>query len=319
MLPKKLFRSIFPGIGGLALALVLVGCSVSPQGASKIPEAESPGQAQATHVKKARPRIPLNFEGTFQGPGLADWNTKRHLGSKKYFNDPSHYSFQIVKDKWSDDEFAGRFEVRKTDRQISGGWRAEFKDKYTALPGDRVWYSFEFLIPEDFVTREKSVVIAQWHDQKIDGIPCQRPQLSLRVVCGYLHVYLWNDLAWEFSCAKGGCGKGPGLLLFSSPVERERWNKMEFEVVWSAGDDGLIDIRLNGQDAMTYKGSTTYAADIHGPYFKLGIYTVHPFQDPIVVYYKKYKRSILRLAPQTKILEPKKEKRISLSCYPEAA
>ena len=315
MLPKKLFRSIISVVSGLGLALVLISCSVSPQGPSKIPDASVP----ATTAKKPRPRIPLNFEGTFQGQNLADWNTKRHLGSKKYLNDPSHHSFQIVEDKWSDDKFAGRFEVRKTDQIINGGWRAEFKDKYTAMPGDRVWHSFEFLIPEDFVTREKSVVIAQWHDQKVDGIPAQRPQLSLRMVCGYVHVYLWNDMAWEFSCAKGGCGEGPGLLLFSSPVERERWNKIEFEVVWSAGDDGLIDIKLNGQDGMRYTGSTTYADDIYGPYFKVGIYTVHPFEDPIVVYYKKYKRRILRLMPQSKILEPKREKRISLSCCPKAA
>jgi Polysaccharide lyase len=319
MVAKKILRSTFSVLSILSFVLVFIGCSISPQGLSKDPDAGSLKPARAKTAKEARPKIPINFEGTFQGEKLANWDTKRCLGSKKYLNDPNHYSFQIVKDKWSDDKFAGRFEVRKTDQIINGGWRAEFKDKYTAMPGDRVWYSLEFLIPEDFVTREKSVVIAQWHDAKEEGIPCQRPQLSVRIVCGVLHVYLWNDMAWDFSCAKGACGEGPGLLLFSGSVDRERWNKIDVETVWSAGDDGLIDIKLNGQVAVNYKGSTSYADDIYGPYFKLGIYTVHPFEDPIVVYYKNFKRSILRLMPQSKNLEPKREKRICLSCYPEAA
>jgi Polysaccharide lyase len=322
MLPKKFFNSFIAGLGSLTLALVVVGCSTSEisfRGRAASPADASRQKIQSLAQEDNKSARSANFEATFQDGTTGDWDTRRHLGSKKYFNDPHHYSFQMTKDRWSDDKFAGRFEIRGDDQQISDGWRSEFKDGYRVMPGDHLWYSFEFLIPEDFITRGKSVVIAQWHDKKVDDIPAQRPQLSVRVVAGDLHVYLWNDPMWEKSCAREECGEGSGNLIYSGPLERERWHKIELEAVWSAGDDGYLELKLDGQTVATHQGSTTYAADVFGPYFKLGVYTVHSFEDPMVVYHKNYKRRDLKLAPQSIVLPEKRDRWASRRFYLEAA
>jgi hypothetical protein len=152
------------------------------------------------------------------------------------------------------------------------------------------------LIPKNFINREETVVIAQWHDSKVEGKKAQRPQLSVRIVAGDLEVYLWNDLMWEESCRRGKCGKGDGILIFRSPVEKERWHEIDLEAVWSGWDDGLLNLKFNGRTVVERPGSNTYREDLEGPYFKFGIYTVHPFEGPIVIYQKNYKRRVIKPA-----------------------
>jgi hypothetical protein len=158
------------------------------------------------------------------------------------------------------------------------------------------------LIPKNFINREETVVIAQWHDSKVEGKKYQRPQLSVRIVAGDLEVYLWNDHIWEESCKRGKCGEGDGVLLFSSPVEKERWHEIDLEAIWSGEDDGLLNLKFNGRTVVERHGSNTYREDLEGPYFKFGIYTVHPFEGPMVIYQKNYKRRVLKKASQAGFL-----------------
>lgn len=230
------------------------------------------GASEFENLRNADLRPP----GSLAGGDATVWSKKRIIA-------PHSLAFVDV-----EGVNAARFEIRPDDRKVSDGYRAELRDPYIAAPGEEVWYRFRTLIPRDFpFHRRHSVVLAQWHDRKVKGQPAQRPQLALRLVDGSLRLTLWNDAVFA---AQGE--RGDGLFVYETrDFPRGEWLDMRYRVKWSPGDDGLAQVWINGRQVTDYRGPIGYKADVYGPYFKLGIYTVHEFDEPFYVYHTDFGRA----------------------------
>ena len=186
---------------------------------------------------------------------------------------------------------AARFEIRPTDEKISDGYRAELRDPYVASPHEEVWYRFRTLIPSQLLADESlSIVLAQWHDKKTNGQPAARPPLALRMRGGALRADLWND---EIFAEQGDNGDGK-IVYESRDFPTDEWIEFVFGVKWSPDDSGSMRMWMNGKLVAEHRGAIGYVDDVYGPYFKLGIYTVHDFKHPAYVYHSDYRRASTR-------------------------
>jgi len=182
---------------------------------------------------------------------------------------------------------AARFEIRPDDEKISDGYRAELRDLYVASPHEEVWYRFRTLIPGQLLDPDLSIVLAQWHDKKTQGRPAARPPLALRLTHGALRVTFWND---QVLAAQGAGGDGE-ILYESRDVATDQWIDFVFGVKWSSDEGGAVRMWIDGELVAEHSGAVSYSEDVYGPYFKLGIYTVHDFKYPLHVYHSDYRRA----------------------------
>lgn len=221
-----------------------------------------------------------SFAGDFDGREIYGWETDRVPR-----NEALKLSYDQIIDQW-----IGEFSIKPEWSQISDGWRSELKDPMEVYPGAIVKYRFSTRFIENIneTGKTNSVVIAQWHDRKINSIPSQRPQLSFRSVDGNLNIYLWNDEIYNESCLDGACGHGEGKLLYSAPYKLQHWYFFEVKANWSASEDGFIKIKIDNETVVYHRGPSTYAKDVFAPYFKFGIYTVHDFAGTMKVQHRNY-------------------------------
>ena len=218
--------------------------------------------------------------GSLMQGDIAHWSRKR-------INTPHALTF--------DDDVHGvsaaRFEIRPEDAKVSEGYRAELRDPYVAAPHEEVWYRFRTLIPAPLAEGgDLSLVLAQWHDKKTEGRPAARPPLALRLQRGTLRVTLWNDAVLA---AQGVDGNGK-IIYESREFPIDAWIDFVFAVQWSPDRRGIARMWMNGALAAEHRGAIGYRDDVHGPYFKLGVYTVHEFDRPLYVYHSDYRRASSR-------------------------
>ncbi len=183
---------------------------------------------------------------------------------------------------------AARFEIRPDDKKISDGYRAELRDPYVASPHEEVWYRFSTLIPARLLEDgDLSFVLAQWHDKKTEGRPATRPPLALRIQRGAMRVTVWND---EILAEQGVYGNGK-VMFESRDIPTERWIQFVFGVKWSPDESGSVRMWMDDELVAEHRGAISYKNDVYGPYFKLGVYTVHDFKFPLHVYHSDYRRA----------------------------
>lgn len=160
--------------------------------------------------------------------------------------------------------------------QVKGRSRAEISVDYPFSVGDRLRYAWEFKLDPALAFEYESDdpathwwVIAQWHDQ---------PDLNLGET--------WDDFPSHSPAILFSYGRldGQDMLGFSYgaselrdlaavPFARGQWHRLELDVTWSQGSDGLAIASLDGQEFARGSGLNMYNAFQH--YFKAGSYR-HP-------------------------------------------
>jgi Polysaccharide lyase len=215
--------------------------------------------------------VHLDFEsGTFDG-----WSVKRLSGE---------HSAVIRSDVVRTGTRACRFELRPGD-YVSQGARAELRDPYNVVWDEEVWYGFSTMLdPEFFLPDDAGCVFAQWHDQAKLGDPSGKPPLAIRYRAGrlfftgaYARVASPEpDIRYEFA----------SIANFPKGV----WHDFVVRVFWSRHDLSEVDIWLNMQRIVAWRGPLAYENEEEGPYFKLGLYWSPPGPKPIVAYHDNYSR-----------------------------
>lgn len=184
---------------------------------------------------------------------------------------------------------SAQFTIRGDQPKISDGWRAELSDPLLVPLGSEMTYEFETYIPSSSARDELAgMVIAQWHDIiGYEGGRPQRPPVSVRIRGDEMRIELWNN---EHLLKDA---KAEGIPVYSMKHPFDRWIKIQMHVKWSDDASGFLNLKIDGNPVATYTGNIGYASDFRAPYFKFGVYTVHPFDGTLKVYHRGYSRKVL--------------------------
>ncbi|SFF97199.1 polysaccharide lyase [Pontibacter chinhatensis] len=161
----------------------------------------------------------------------------------------TNYGFSVVSNPAFEGSKAGRFELRDTDAEASGGTRTEFlfPEDTRAKEG---WYSFAGYFPSSDYADEKSRdIITQWHQGGGSGSP---------------HTVLVVENG-EFIMHVGEARLPLGKMT------KNVWHKFVIHMVHSGGSDGLIEVWLNDKKVASRSGATIKSG-YELPRWKVGIY-----------------------------------------------
>lgn len=225
-----------------------------------------------------------NTVGASEGPTISNlsdcstqgWNLKR-------IKDKSAFGFIS-----SAEGCQARFAIQANQKKISDGWRAELTDPLLVAPGSELSYEFETYVPSTSKREDLAgFVVAQWHDLGVPNGEIQRPPVSVRIRGDEMTFELWNSehLAIDSTAE--------GIPLFALKNPFDRWVKIQLKAKWSDDETGFLNLIVDGVPVANYKGPIGYKTDLRSPYFKFGVYTVHPFEGVLEVFHRGYSRQLL--------------------------
>lgn len=180
------------------------------------------------------------------------------------------HSVTVVDDPLAEKQSVLKFTV-KAGQIVQNGNRAEIKIS-DYFSGDYTFhYRFQFMLPADYVSDGRWQSLAQWHDQPDTSVgqtwadyPASSPPLALLFENDSVYIHLSPERR---------------KMHYSNPVkiERDRWNKVEFIVNWSLGENGSVLAYVNDEllvpensDLDGYTGPNLF--NRAGNYFKFGLY-----------------------------------------------
>jgi hypothetical protein len=149
--------------------------------------------------------------------------------------------------------------------------RAELDAGKRPVVGRDAWYGFSVLVPPAFPVVDTRLVIAQWKQTGVDGSPivAQRyrggeHQLSIRRP----DAFLWKR--------------------YSLPqIEPGAWIDMVYHLRFSTGPDGIVEVWMNGNQVVTYRGVTAFSTGERLIYSKIGLYRDR-WKEPMTLYFDNY-------------------------------
>jgi len=243
----------------LSVALI-AGCD-QPGRRATTPKATTSPATQAGLL----PSLSDDFEGTplalFWLPGLA--------GSGRY--EPG--AVALTSERARSGKSCVRITVKEGDILQTGDdgketERAELDSGQHPLVGRDVWYGFSVYVPEDFPIVDDRLVIAQWKQADLQGSPLVaqrfrrgRHDLTIRAQDDR-HVAL-------------------------PKLELGRWHDMIYHIRFAAGDDGRVQVWMNGRQVADVKGPVTLAAGGDRVYNKFGLYRDR-WPAPMTIYFDNY-------------------------------
>jgi hypothetical protein len=195
----------------------------------------------------------LGCFSTATPPNLGELLVKETFEGESYFRGAklqaaTAYGFRVAEVPVYEGDRSGRFELRDTDPEASGGTRAEFLFPETTKVKEG-WYTFAAYFPSDDFQKDASMDhINQWHQGKGSGSPA-------------LMLITENDQFFIF--LKGSEQKHRRYAL--GKVRKDVWHRH------SAGQDGMVEVWLNENKVLRYDGPTMYSGFGY-PRWKVGIY-----------------------------------------------
>ena len=157
---------------------------------------------------------------------------------------------------------AARVSVQPGDVRNGNTERDELDLPMLRLGGRELYYSWRFMLGEDFGVSRNRIVIGQW---KQSALFTQSPVISLRVkeqrlVLGVRNLTLGlsdNDRL-EFT--------------LEEVLDVGEWYDVKFGIMFSHGRDGFVKVWVNGREAATFLGPTMSTADEGYFDFHFGVY-----------------------------------------------
>lgn len=183
------------------------------------------------------------------------------------------YSLQRVKKPRRKKSDSMRFEIRRGESWTSGdklvSFRTEVNTNQHVPMNSENWYGFSIQLPNDFPIENNRLVLAQWWalNKENLGEVLKAPPLQLRYADGRMSIRLRTS---RLRVVKDPEAYTENKLFETRKFRHGQWNDFVFQVKW-AFNDGFINVWLNGEQVVEYKGQTTYDDEI-GPKFKFGLY-----------------------------------------------
>jgi|GEM_PF-1238752 len=163
------------------------------------------------------------------------------------------YAFAVTDNPVFQGTYSGRFELNDTDDMVASGTRAEVL--FPEQSENERWYSYSVYIPSaDYKIDSNYDIISQWHQGSGSGSP----------TCTFR---IQND-KWQL---EHGDDASRRKYYDITTVEKDRWNELVFHIIHSSGEDGLVEIWLNGSKVLSLNGGNM-DKDFDLPRWKVGIY-----------------------------------------------
>ncbi|OKL39549.1 polysaccharide lyase [Pontibacter flavimaris] len=192
-------------------------------------------------------------------PNLGELLVEENFEGESYFRGAklqaaTAYGFRVAELPVYEGTRSGRFELRDTDPEASGGTRAEFLFP-EATKVKEGWYTFAAYFPTEDYQRDTSMDhINQWHQGKGSGSPA-------------LMLITENDEFFIFLKGKGLKHQRYAL----GEVRKDVWHRFAIHIVHSSGEDGMVEVWLNENKVLSYNGPTMYSGFGY-PRWKVGLY-----------------------------------------------
>ncbi len=206
------------------------------------------------------PAYNLLFESTFEQPdALAKWQSEQAYST----------SITRVNSRAKKGTYSAKFVINKTDKLVSGSYRAELKHDQMPIGAER-WYGMSVFLPSDYTKDRVPESIFQWHN-----------------VPNFKAGETWNTYKfqnpWRLETNNGRFvfvhqfGNEAGAFIGSKSYDLGaykvgEWTDFVVHFKASHGTDGFFELWINGAKVLEIKGPRVYYNDESGPYFKMGIY-----------------------------------------------
>lgn len=160
------------------------------------------------------------------------------------------------------------FAVATDQPKVEGKRRAEVRHLSHEI-GQRYRYRLDVRADEGWEFTEHPTVATQWHGTKDIWFLEQgrKPPLVLHAIGEEWVVAIASDR--QFINPMTTEAKEERIASF--PIVPGKWVSLEFDVLWSAGDEGRIVITRDGEEIARHEGPNCFN-DIIGPYWKYGNY-----------------------------------------------
>jgi hypothetical protein len=173
---------------------------------------------------------------------------------------------------------AARITVKEGDIEQRGDdgrrvERAELDSGHYRLLGRDVYYGFSFLLPPEFPIIDNRLVLASIKQSDVEGSPLIGQRFR-----GGRHSLTIRP--------PGVTGSGKSYEL--PAIQLGRWCDMVYHVRYSTGEDGIIEVWMNGARLVSYRGKTASPAGADQFYHKVGLYRDR-WKEPMTMYVDNYR------------------------------
>lgn len=186
-----------------------------------------------------------------------------------------------------DGNYIMRVNLSSNDSFTAGGSRSELSHyAINTTQQTEYWYGFSLYIPLDWQNETKQVwnIFAQWHAQPERGELSTSPPLALELDNNTLRIYSRNTSVFNIT----NTSQITTTTYVLSNLLKGQWDNYVFNVKWSSGSDGFLNVWRNNVLVLNKTGPNTYN-DTVAPYWKLGIYRDNTSVSPRVVYFDNIK------------------------------
>lgn len=153
--------------------------------------------------------------------------------------------------------------------------RSELNERHRHKVGQDVWYAFRVYVPEDFPIQDTRLVMGQWKQTAIFLWKKHSPAVAQRFRNGRFQITINNDAGREY-LYEDGTADDPALV--------GEWTSFVYHIRFDKGDNGRLEVWMNGEQIIDYSGQIGYKDDLNTSYFRLGLYR-DTMAEPMTVYY----------------------------------
>jgi hypothetical protein len=217
--------------------------------------------------------LPRLVDG-FEAGSLADFWLPGNYGTGRY--EPG--AIVVCQDYARSGTRSARITVKQGDVEQRGNdgnrvERAELDSGHFPLLGRDVWYGFSVLLPANFPIVDNRLVIAQWKQSDVEGSPL----IGQRFRDGRHYLTIRPP---------GAAGNGRSYRLPN--LRLGRWADLVYHVHYSYGDDGRIEVWMDGNRVVSYEGPTASQTGANRFYHKVGLYRDR-WEQPMTMYVDNYR------------------------------
>ncbi len=183
---------------------------------------------------------------------------------------PADDSAEVVTSPVRAGKYAVRFQLRRPDRIVAKGKRAELELLRAAELGRSYWYGFSIFLPADWEEDFKDEVVAQWNataDKHLKENEKRSPPLALRIRGTEWLITQRHD---PRPLTPPG-NTAPKRTLWKGPFDKGKWTDWVVNARWDWKGDGSLRMWRNGELVVEETGPNTYN-DRNGLRFKIGLY-----------------------------------------------